>query len=60
MEELKWWAYLHDSGGIHVKRFFSQRDIDEAKESPFVRAFTSPYPAANREAAVAIAEDKLL
>lgn len=31
----KWWGYLHTSGTLQAKRFFSDEDIYEAQESPF-------------------------
>lgn len=33
---VEWWWYLHINGSIQVKRFYDKRDLDEARESPFV------------------------
>ena len=47
-----WWGYLHQQGTLQVKRFFSQQDIDEANESPFVKKVHGPWEAENREEAI--------
>lgn len=48
-----WWGYLHTQGTIQAKRFFSQLDICEAKESPFVRTVVGSFEADSREEAIA-------
>lgn len=48
---LQWWGYRHTSGTIQLKRFFSDRDLDEAYESPFCKTVVDPFPAASREEA---------
>ncbi len=50
----QWWGYLHNSGSIHARRFFSQLDIDEAGESPFVKDFFGPFEANSNEEATTI------
>ena len=52
MNTLKWWGYLHVNGSIQVKRFFDQRDIDEANESDFVQKTTQPFDAVDRNDAL--------
>jgi len=47
-----WWGYLHVNGGIQVKRFFSQEDLDDANESPFVKRVFEPFEANSREQAI--------
>lgn len=47
-----WWGYLHISGTIHVKRYFDDRDIDDAEESDFVKYIMGPYEAKGREDAI--------
>ena len=47
-----WWGYLHTSGTLQVKRYFSQLDIDEAIESPFCDTVRGPWEAENREEAI--------
>jgi len=47
-----WWGYLHSNGSLHVKRYFSREDIDEAVESPFVWATFGPWPCEDREDAI--------
>ena len=51
MEKIKWWGYLHNSGTLHTKRYFSQEDIDEANESPFVQVVFGPWEVNNKEEA---------
>jgi hypothetical protein len=40
-------------GSIHAKRYFDKRDIDESIESPFVERVCNPFPAINRDDALA-------
>jgi hypothetical protein len=46
-----WWGYMHANGSLIVKRYFDERDIEEAKESPFVREIFGPIQAPNRQEA---------
>ena len=52
MSDLKWWGYLHENGGIQVKRYFGSMDTQEARESPFVDAVFGPFNADGREDAI--------
>jgi len=54
MTKLLWWGYLHTSGTVQIKRYFSQLDLDEANESPFVQRSYGPFPASGRDEAEAI------
>ena len=47
-----WWAYKHKDGenNIHAKRYFDQRDIDEANESPFVVEVRGPIEGTREDA----------
>lgn len=62
---MKFWAYRHVNGGIHVKSYWgkmtddSDPDLDDAFESPFVDKVLYPYEAENREEAEKIAKDRL-
>lgn len=58
MKKLEWWGYVHINGRIQVKRFFGQRDIDEANESDFVVRTAGPFMATDRADAFRIMEDK--
>ena len=49
---IQWWGYLHKEGTFHVKRFFSQQDIDEAVLSPFVSQVAGPWDCNSREEAI--------
>jgi len=53
MDKLLWWGYVHTNGSIQVKRYFSELDIDEARESPFVKSAYGPWDCKNREEAIA-------
>lgn len=48
-----WWGYLHKSGTLQVKRYFEPLDIQEAKESPFVKSVHGPWEVNSREEALA-------
>jgi len=59
-EGLEWWGYRHINGSFHVKRyFFDPGDLDEAMESPFVKAVTTPFPATSRSEAIRIVTQRL-
>ena len=51
-----WWGYKHKNGKIFSKRYFSQDDITEAEESPFVRDTFGPFQADDKEDANNILE----
>lgn len=53
-----WWGYKHVSGTYQAKRFFDQRDLDEAYESDFVAQVVTPFEAENREEALSIVKLK--
>lgn len=55
----KWWGYLHINGSIQVKRYFDQRDTDEAEESPFVDKVVYPFDAVDRQDALKQAKEIL-
>ncbi|TAK59514.1 hypothetical protein [Methylobacter sp.] len=59
MTEILWWAYLHTSGTVQVKRYFSEQDCEEAYESPFCRGVVGPFAAAGRTEALAKASEML-
>ena len=52
-----WWGYLHTEGTIQAKRFFSDLDLQEAQESPFVQEYYGPFEAEGREEALKILQD---
>ncbi len=56
---IKWFAYRHNNGTIHVKRYFDEHDLRECEESFFVDAHTQPFLASNREEAIEKAEHRL-
>lgn len=58
MEKLQWWGYRHVNGGVQAKRFFDQRDIQDAYESDFVREVVPIFYANTREEALQIVEDR--
>jgi len=51
----KWYAYDHVNGELHVKRYFDQGDIDEARKSDFVARVDGPFEARDRDHAIEIA-----
>jgi hypothetical protein len=52
MVQLQWWGYRHVNGTVQVKRCFDERDITEAKESPFVACVYGPFQCDSREDAI--------
>ena len=48
--QLKWWAYRHTNGQIFVKRFFSEDQLDDAFDSPFVEDVAGPWECSRAEA----------
>lgn len=55
--KLLWWGYLHTSGTIQVKRYFSREDITEAHDSPFCELVVEPFEANNRDEALSIVSE---
>lgn len=58
---MKYWAYRHTDGGIHVKAYREDaphvRDsVDDAYDSPFVKHVLEPFPANDRAEAEQIAK----
>lgn len=47
MKAIFWWGYTHENGNVIVKRYFSERDLAEAKESPFANTIYGPFVADN-------------
>ncbi len=39
---IKWWGYKHVNGSFHAKRFFDDKDLQEARESDFVEQVFEP------------------
>lgn len=39
-----WFFYVHTNGNYITKRWFSELDMVEAEQSPFVREVHGPYP----------------
>lgn len=56
---IQYWGYLHNSGTIHIKRYFDRLDIVEAKESSFVERVVGPFEVESRDEAVKIINEKL-
>jgi len=55
----QWYGYMHIHGPLHAKRFFDDKDLQEARESDFVEAVTGPFWAKDREHAIQIVEERL-
>ena len=58
-KKLMWWGYLHINGTIHLKRYFSKLDIQDAKMSSFVKYTVQPFEADNREKALKLLINKI-
>ena len=59
MSKIEWWAYIHENGSLHVKRYFDRGDILEAQASPFVKKVFGPVPVDTRAGAVAFFTSKM-
>jgi hypothetical protein len=57
-ERNKWWGYKHISGTYQAKRYFDQRDLDNAYESDFVQEIVQPFDAGNRDEALEYIKQK--
>lgn len=52
MNKIEWWGYQHTNGQVQLKRYFGPLDIQEAKESPFVRQVYGPFEAKDNDEAM--------
>ncbi len=57
-EKLLWWGYKHTSGTLQAKRYFDERDIRKAEESPFCEKAVGPFEATGRDEALEIVKQK--
>lgn len=49
---LEWYCYEHINGSLHLKRYFGLDDINEARESTFVKKVRGPFRAKNHKEAM--------
>lgn len=49
---IEWYCYEHINGTYHLRRYFTHEDINEARESPFVRRIRGPFEAENHKEAM--------
>jgi len=52
MEANLWFGYIHVNSQLVVKRYYDQRDLDEANESQFVEKTFGPIQAEDRDMAI--------
>lgn len=57
--KMTWWGYLHTSGTLHAKRYFSDADLDDAYESPFVAQVVPTFEAEGRDDALRIIAERV-
>ena len=57
-QQITWWGYRHINGTLHLKRYLERRDIDDAKDSPFVAMTCAPFLAWTREEALKILQER--
>ena len=55
----KWWGYRHANGNLQVKRYFDERDIEDAVDSDFCVSIIYPFDATDRDEALKIAYLKM-
>jgi hypothetical protein len=61
---MKYWAYKHQDGGIHLKVYregllHGRASVDDAYDSPFVDDILEPFDANSREEAERLAKQRL-
>jgi len=54
-----WWGYVHANDSIHVKRYFNQDDLNDARWSPFVKHVFEEFETSSREEAIEYIEEKI-
>jgi len=47
VSKMKFFGYLHNEDSIHTRRYYEPLDINEAKQSPFIKKVFGPFEAAN-------------
>ncbi len=58
MVKCKWWGYRHTNGSIQAKRWWNDPlDLEEARESSFVKTVSLPFEAWGRDDALKQLED---
>lgn len=57
-EKLEWWGYRHTNGSLQAKRYWSDDDLQDADESPFVKERTGVFLASSREEALKIIDEQ--
>lgn len=50
--KLLWWGYQHTNGNYQAKRYWDERDIEDALDSPFCAIIIPPFEATGREDAL--------
>jgi hypothetical protein len=48
---MQYWGYVHINGNLIIKRYFDQRDVEDAKVSEFVYKVIPPFYARSKEEA---------
>lgn len=54
-----WWGYIHVDKSIHIKRYFNDGDINDARWSPFVEHVFEEFEASSREEAFKYIKEKV-
>jgi len=54
----KWWGYRHTNGSVQAKAYFSEADLDDARESDFVAEVVEPFDCRGRDEALRIVDRK--
>lgn len=52
--EEDWWGYLHVNGKIIVKFYHSESQLEDAKESTFVKLIVPPFKTSSKKEATII------
>jgi len=49
IKPLLWWAYLDDRGIVHIKKYMSDKQLQNCEQMPFCRGIFDPFEAWDRE-----------
>ncbi len=63
LHKTRWWAYLDDQGKVHIKKYISDRQIQNCEQLPFCKGIFEPFEAygyedAHRKIAVFLSKEQ--
>lgn len=55
----EFWGYLDDEGTIHIKKYYTDWDLQKCEQMPFCRGIFEPFTAIDKAHALAKCKEKL-